>query len=79
MNLSFASILPGTQLSRRSDEYGIKKGKLPSIWINQNLKITSEDRIKYLTELEKICRDECGFVTLTSEQTIEHTNDSELY
>ena len=79
VNLSFASILPGTQLSRRSDEYGIKKGKLPSIWINQNLKITSEDRIKYLTELEKVCRDECGFVTLTSEQTIEHTNDSELY
>lgn len=79
VNLSFASILPGTQLSRRSDEYGIKKGKLPSIWINQNLQITSEDRIKYLIELEKICRDECGFVTLTSEQTIEHTNDSNLY
>lgn len=79
VNLSFASILPGTQLSRRSDEYGIKKGKLPSIWINQNLKITSEDRIKYLLELEKICRDECGFITMTSEQTIEHTNDETLY
>jgi radical SAM superfamily enzyme YgiQ (UPF0313 family) len=79
VNLSFASILPGTQLSRRSDEYGIKKGKLPSIWINQNLNISSKDRLNYLLELNKVCREECGFVTLTSEETIEHTNDDYLY
>ena len=72
VNLSFASILPNTQLSRRSDEYGIKRGKFPSIWINQNLNITSEQRIQYLLELEKLCNS-LGFVTMTSEQTIEHT------
>jgi hypothetical protein len=72
VNLSFASILPGTQLSRRSDEYGIVKGKMPSIWINQNLNITAKERVGYLKELESICRDECGFVTLTSEETIEY-------
>ena len=72
VNLSFASILPGTQLSRRSSEYGITKGKLPSIWFNQNLKITAEERISYLRELQGICEDECGFVTITSEETIEH-------
>lgn len=78
VNLSFASILPNTQLSRRSDEYGIKRGKFPSIWINQNLNITSAQRIQYLLELEKLCNN-LGFVTLTSEQTIEHTQDEYQY
>ena len=79
VNLSFASILPGTELARKSKDYNIKRGKLPSIWINQNLQITSEMRIAYLKELETICRDQAGFVTATSEQTIEHTSDNELY
>ena len=79
VNLSPASILPGTQLSRRSDEYGIKKGNLPSIWINQNLKITPQDRIRYIIELDKICREECGFITNYMEQTIEHTTNDGLY
>ena len=79
VNLSFASILPGTELNRKSNEYGIKKGKLPSIWINQNLNITSKQRLDYLIELENICRVECNFNCSTSAQTIEHTADNELY
>jgi len=73
INLSFASILPGTQLKRNSEKYNIKQGNLPSIWINQNLNITSEQRIEYLLELKKICQ-EAGFKGVTNEQTIEHTS-----
>jgi hypothetical protein len=79
VNLSFASILPGTQLSRKSEEYGIKRGKLPSIWINQNLNITSEVRVAYLLELYNICANECGFITATNAQTIEHTLDHDFH
>jgi radical SAM superfamily enzyme YgiQ (UPF0313 family) len=74
ISLSFASILPGTELERRSEEYGIKRGRLPSIWINQNLIITSEMRRRYLLELQQICVN-AGFKTATNEQTLEHTKD----
>ena len=79
VHLSFASILPGTQLARRSSEYGIKKGKLPSIWINQNLSITSAERKQYLLELYDVCQNECNFNALTNEQTLEHTTDYDLH
>lgn len=72
INLSFASILPGTQLKRNSEKYNIKQGPLPSIWINQNLNITSKQRIQYLLDLAKTCQDS-GFKSVTNEQTIEHT------
>jgi len=72
--LSMASILPETQLARKSNEYGLKKGKLPSIWINQNLNITVEDRKKYLRELEEILHDG-GFNSMTSEEVLEHSKD----
>jgi hypothetical protein len=75
VHLSFASILPGTQLARRSSEYGIKKGKLPSIWINQNLNISSAERKQYLLDLYKICTNDCGFAAHSNEQTLEHTYD----
>ena len=75
VNLSFAGILPGTKLARKSDQYGIKRGKFPSIWFNQNLKITSEVRTKYLIDLYNICKYECGFNALTNEETLEHTTD----
>lgn len=74
VNLSFASILPGTQLKRNSEKYNITSGKLPSIWINQNLNITTQQRVDYLLELQKICQD-AGFHCLTNEQTIEHSAD----
>jgi hypothetical protein len=72
LNLSFASILPGTQLKRNSEKYNIKQGRLPSIWINQKLNITTQQRIEYLLELKKICQD-VGFKSITNEQTIEHS------
>ena len=75
VSLSYASILPGTQLSRRSDEYGIKKGKLPSIWINQNLSITNDQKREYLIDLYRICTEECGFITGSNEQTLETLSD----
>ena len=74
VNLAFAGILPGTELDRRSDDYGIKKGKFPSIWINQNLNITPSDRKNYLRELNRVCR-QAGFNAITNEQTLEHTTD----
>jgi len=75
VNLSFASILPGTQLSRNSQDLSIKKGKLPSIWINQVLNISIEQRKQYLLELQKICSTECGFTVGTNEETLEHTSN----
>lgn len=74
INLSFASILPNTQLDRKANEYSIKKGKLPSIWINQNLNITTEQRKQYIIELYKLCTD-LGFVVGTNTETLEHSND----
>jgi len=79
VNLSFASILPGTQLARKSDEYSIKKGSLPSIWINQNLSITTKQRLDYLRELRDIVVNECGFNAETSEQTIEHSTTDDTF
>lgn len=72
VGLSLASILPGTQLSRNADKYNVQKGKLPSIWINQNLKITEQQRVEYLLELQKICVD-TGLTAPSNLQTIEHT------
>lgn len=76
LNLSFASVLPGTQLKRNSEKYNIKQGKLPSIWINQTLNITTQQRVEYLLELKKICQD-VGFMSITNEQTIEHALTNE--
>lgn len=75
VSLAFAGILPGTQLSRRADEYNIKTGNLPSIWINQQLNITTKQRKQYLEELQHICGHECQFNTRTNEETLEHSND----
>jgi hypothetical protein len=75
VNLSFAGILPGTQLARRSDDYNIKRGKVPSIWFNQNLKITSEIRRQYILDLYDICKNECGFNTMTNVHTLENISD----
>jgi hypothetical protein len=59
--LSIASILPNTALDRKSKERGLAKGKLPGIWINQNLNISPEQRVTYHRELIDVCR-ENGFV-----------------
>lgn len=75
--LSFASILPNTQLSRNSQDLKIVKGKLPSIWIRPESNISIAHRKQYLLDLQKIC-EECGFDTQTNHETLEHTTD-ELY
>ena len=75
INLSFASILPNTALSRKVGEYNLVTGSLPSIWINQQLNITSNQRKEYLQTLEKICAVNCNFNTHTNEQTLEHTDE----
>ena len=72
--LSFASVLPGTQLEKKSTQYNLKVGNLPSIWINQQLNITTDQRKKYLTELQDICINECNFnVPINDAETLEHS------
>jgi len=68
LNLSMASILVGTALDRKSEEYGIKKSAFPGIWINTNLKITTTQRMKYYNELKDICINECGFKILGTQE-----------
>lgn len=55
--LSPASILPGTALEKKSEDYGIKLGKYPSIWINHQLNISVEEKLKYYKELEILVKD----------------------
>jgi radical SAM superfamily enzyme YgiQ (UPF0313 family) len=75
VNLSYAGILPGTQLFRKSNDSGINKHPtLPSVWINQNLKISTATRLEYYKELVDICKNECGFNVLDNQkQTLIHT------
>jgi hypothetical protein len=77
--LSFASILPGTKLARKSEEYNIKRGSLPSVWLNEELNIPSKVRTQYLRDLYDICANECGFNTLTNEETLKHTEQEDNF
>lgn len=56
VNLALASVLPGTQLEQRKDQYGLSLGKYPSVWFNQNLAITAQQRQQHLEDLYEICR-----------------------
>jgi hypothetical protein len=53
--LSISSILPGTEWARTQDEMNLQLGKYPSIWINQDLNISTEERTQYWDELLEIC------------------------
>lgn len=68
INLSPASVLPNTQLARKADEYGLKVGTLPTIWINQQLNISQELREKYQKELYEILV-KCGYNIRPSDTT----------
>ena len=68
INLSPASVLPNTQLARKADEYGLKVGALPTIWLNQQLNITQEVRERYQQELYDILV-KCGFAIRPSDAT----------
>jgi radical SAM superfamily enzyme YgiQ (UPF0313 family) len=56
VSISYASVLPGTKLEERADEYGIKVGQYPSIWFNQNLAVTAEIKARHIRELNEICQ-----------------------
>lgn len=74
LGLSYASILPGTQLARNSSNNIRRHDRLPSVWINQNLNITTAQRLQYYQDLLRICRDECGFAVNDDQvQTLLHT------
>lgn len=55
VSISYASILPGTQLEKKSDEYNIEKGRYPSVWFNTNLAVTAEIKVNHMRELLSIC------------------------
>lgn len=54
--MSYASVLPGTKLEQSKEEKGLRTGKFPSIWFNQNLAITADQREQYMRELQTICQ-----------------------
>lgn len=56
VSISYASILPGTELERKTSEYNIEKGKYPSVWFNTNLAVTAEMKVNHMRELLEICQ-----------------------
>jgi hypothetical protein len=57
VNLSPGSVLPGTELYRKKDEYGIELGTLPILWIDQQLNISYQDKLNHFNELLKLVSD----------------------
>lgn len=75
--ISIASILPGTSLARKSSEYNIKQGPYPNVWINQNLKISTAQRLTYYQELDRLVTD-LGYKVLPNQDSavfVMHTNE----
>ena len=54
--ITYASVLPGTQLEQRAEDYGLQLGRYPSIWFNQNLAVTTEMKHRHIQELTAICQ-----------------------
>jgi hypothetical protein len=54
---SLAAILPNTKLDRKSTEYGITKGEIPTIWMQQSISVTLQDRLQYHNELGQLLQD----------------------
>ena len=77
VNLSIASILPGTELARKSMQYNIKQGPYPSVWINQNLKISTKQRLDYFQELHSLVKN-LGYPVLDNQESaslVMHTDE----
>ena len=51
VGLSMSAILPGTELKRKQEEYGIVIGETPTIWLTEIHDVTPEDRIEYFSDL----------------------------
>lgn len=56
VQLNQASILPGTEWYRKTEENKIDLGQYPVIWLNRNIRITQHERVTYWKELVEICR-----------------------
>jgi hypothetical protein len=54
VQLSMSAILPGTELKRKQEEYGIVIGEIPTIWLTEIHDVTSADRIEYFSELSEL-------------------------
>jgi len=54
--LNFASVLPGTGLEKKKEEYNVVTGQHPSVWFNTNLAITAQQRQQYWNDLHDICK-----------------------
>lgn len=66
---TLSAILPNTKLDRNREVYGIVKGDIPVIWMNEKSMITQQDRVEYLADLNKIF-DECGMNATTDDLTV---------
>lgn len=57
IQLSIASILPGTELKRKQDDHKLKIGEVPTIWLTEVTDVQPMDRIDYYVELSKLLND----------------------
>ena len=57
-----AAILPGTELERKKDTYGIVVTG-PSFWANKSLNISTQQRMAYHSELVHLARSQ-GFTVI---------------
>jgi hypothetical protein len=54
VQVSMASILPGTKLKREQENYKLVVGEIPTIWLTENTEISPTDRINYYKELSQL-------------------------
>ena len=54
VQLSIASILPGTELKRKQDDHKLTIGEVPTIWLTEVTDVTPMDRIDYYVELSRL-------------------------
>lgn len=51
---TLSAILPGTKLERNQEKYGILKGGLPTVWLNQQTSIGNEERVAHLEQVNRL-------------------------
>ena len=61
VTLSIASVLLGTQLYNRAQDYGLVNLERQTFWVNQHLNISPEQRLQHHKEMQDICMNECNF------------------
>lgn len=62
VQLSMASILPGTKLKREQDNYKLVIGEVPTVWLTEASNVTPDERISYFSELTQLLSD-VGYTT----------------